>query len=66
MVIEEYKEPEPTWEPEAFNDLDNVYLDEEIELDIGPMVTTSYNNGLIVQHLHNGSILMIKDFGFES
>jgi hypothetical protein len=27
-VIEEYKEPEPTWEPEPFNFLDSLFNDE--------------------------------------
>jgi hypothetical protein len=30
-VIEEYKEPEPTWEPEPFDFLDSLFNDEELQ-----------------------------------
>jgi len=46
-VIEEYKEPEPTWEPQEFNFLDHLFDDQPLEVSKA-MTTLTFNNGLIV------------------
>lgn len=58
-VIEEYKEPEPTWEPEPFDFLDTLFNDDELEHTHFNQVTTTLANGLIVQHMSDGNILQM-------
>jgi hypothetical protein len=58
-VIEEYKEPEPTWEPEPFNFLDTLFNDEQLQQQHFNQVTTTLPNGLMVQHLSDGNIIQI-------
>lgn len=58
-VIEEYKEPEPTWEPEPFDFLDSLFNDEELDQQVFNQVTTTLSNGLIVQHLSDGNIVQM-------
>ena len=47
-VIEEYKEPDPTWEEDTADVLDQLYDDSFVNRYKGIMVTTSHANGLIV------------------
>ena len=58
-VIEEYKEPEPTWEPEASDFLDTLFKDDELDQQFFNQVTTTLANGLIVQHLSDGNIVQM-------
>lgn len=58
-MVEEYKEPEPTWEPEPFDFLDSLFADEELEQQVFNQVTTTLSNGLIVQHLSDGNIVQL-------
>jgi len=45
-VVEEYKEPEPTWEYEAEEYLDDIF-EENLDHSEGMMVTMTFANGLV-------------------
>lgn len=58
VVIEEYKEPEPTWEAEPLDYLDEVFTEEFLQFNNEfAQVTTTLANGLIVKHMPDGSVV---------
>lgn len=60
-VVEE-KEPDPIFEEGPPNFLDSLFNDEELnEATIGPCITATMKNGLIVRHMPNGDIVQIQD-----
>jgi hypothetical protein len=55
VLIEEYKEPEPTWEQDPLTELDMLFDDDN--LDTAYYCTTStLPSGLIVKHFSTGEI----------
>ena len=64
--MEEFKEPEPTWEPEPFDALDERF--DGCEANEMLQVTTTYPNGLIVKHMNDGNVVQMHEeqvFGTE-
>lgn len=61
-VIEEYKEPEPTWEPEP-KDFFDTYFTETFLNWYAPFIqsTTSFPNGLIVKHMGDGTVVQMTE-----
>lgn len=60
-VVEE-KEPDPVFEEGPPNFLDSLFGENEVnEATIGPCITSTMKNGLIVRHMPNGDIVQIQD-----
>lgn len=59
VVIEEYKEPEPTWEPEPLDYLDQVFPEQFLEGACTATVTLT--NGLIVRFMGTGDVVQLTE-----
>jgi len=60
--VAEEAPPEPSFEEGPPNFLDSLFADSDVaEATIGPCITSTMKNGLIVRHMPNGDIVQILD-----